>query len=318
MMTTSKIAKVHWLIASTLIMPMVGLAQEYQFYGKAEIQIAHTDKGLLRYTEMGTQIDAPFSRIGVKGEHQLKPQLNLVYKYEVQVKGFEQDDTNNPFAARNTYLGVQSYLGTLLVGRNDTRFKYSEGKFDLFNETQGDIAQVIAGQDRIGDTITYVVPTWYNTEISMTYAPKDDANSQQSGYAITAIYGDRSLQTLPYSVAVSHVDGLNNLVSSRAIGMMKMQKWQIGLLWQEAKNVAETKSGHAFGMSVQFQHDAWRPKLQWLRDTSELRHQGTTTNYSVGLDYVFDKSANAYIMLSRLSLENSSDVSTAVGLKYLF
>jgi hypothetical protein len=46
----------------------------------------------------------------------------------------------------------------VLFGRNDTRFKASEGKFDLFNKTVGDIGQILAGQSRLGDTVTYTSP----------------------------------------------------------------------------------------------------------------------------------------------------------------
>ena len=39
-------------------------------YGKAEVQIANTDTGTMRYADEGTQIEAPFSRIGIKGRPQ--------------------------------------------------------------------------------------------------------------------------------------------------------------------------------------------------------------------------------------------------------
>ena len=33
----------------------------------------------------------------------------------MQVKGFEQDDTEEPFSARNTYLGLKGQFGELVV-----------------------------------------------------------------------------------------------------------------------------------------------------------------------------------------------------------
>ena len=63
------------------------LAVDYTVYGKAEVQIANTDTGTMRYADECTQIDAPFSRIGIKGEHKLNEYLSVVFKYEVQVKG---------------------------------------------------------------------------------------------------------------------------------------------------------------------------------------------------------------------------------------
>ncbi|WP_010605317.1 porin [Pseudoalteromonas maricaloris] len=295
------------------------LATDYSIYGKAEVQIANTDKGVMRYTKEGTQIDAPFSRIGVKGTHGLSSDLKLVYKYEVQVKGFEHDDTTEPFSARNTYVGLEGKFGTVLVGRNDTRFKFSEGKIDQFNETQSDIAQVLAGQDRVGDSITYSSPKWNDFSFSLTYTPKDDASNDETGFAATAIYGDRALKNKDYYVALSHTDSIGNLVATRIALAYKWQKLQLGAIIQDSENLAKDKSGNGYVLSVSYQlDDNWRPKLQFAKDSSGLRHNEDATQWTLGTDYIFDKQTNLYVMATQLDLETQDDTSIAVGLKYKF
>ncbi|WMO16433.1 porin [Pseudoalteromonas piscicida] len=295
------------------------LAADYSIYGKAEVQIANTDKGVMRYTKEGTQIDAPFSRIGVKGTHGLSSDLKLVYKYEVQVKGFEHDDTTEPFSARNTYVGLEGKFGTVLVGRNDTRFKFSEGKIDQFNETQSDIAQVLAGQDRVGDSITYSSPKWNDFSFSLTYTPKDDASNDETGFAATAIYGDRALKNKDYYVALSHTDSIGNLVATRIALAYKWQKLQLGAIIQDSENLAKDKSGNGYVLSVSYQlDDNWRPKLQFAKDSSGLRHSEDATQWTLGTDYIFDKQTNLYVMATQLDLETQDDTSIAVGLKYKF
>ncbi|AXQ99742.1 porin [Pseudoalteromonas piscicida] len=295
------------------------LAADYSIYGKAEVQIANTDKGVMRYTKEGTQIDAPFSRIGVKGTHGLSSDLKLVYKYEVQVKGFEHDDTTEPFSARNTYVGLEGKFGTVLVGRNDTRFKFSEGKIDQFNETQSDIAQVLAGQDRVGDSVTYASPKWNGFSFSLTYTPKDDASNDETGFAATAIYGDRALKNKDYYVALSHTDSIGNLVATRIALAYKWQKLQLGAIIQDSENLAKDKSGNGYVLSVSYQlDDNWRPKLQFAKDSSGLRHSEDATQWTLGTDYIFDKQTNLYLMATQLDLETQDDTSIAVGLKYKF
>lgn len=295
------------------------LATDYSIYGKAEVQIANTDKGVMRYTKEGTQIDAPFSRIGVKGTHGLSSDLKLVYKYEVQVKGFEHDDTTEPFSARNTYVGLEGKFGSVLVGRNDTRFKFSEGKIDQFNETQSDIAQVLAGQDRVGDSITYSSPKWNDFSFSLTYTPKDDASNDETGFAATAIYGDRALKNKDYYVALSHTDSIGNLVATRIALAYKWQKLQLGAIIQDSENLAKDKSGNGYVLSASYQlDDNWRPKLQFAKDSSGLRHNEDATQWTLGTDYIFDKQTNLYVMATQLDLETQDDTSIAVGLKYKF
>lgn len=304
-------------LACTFI-PSIVHAADYNIYGKAEVQVTKTDTGVMRYADEGTQIEAPFSRIGIKGTHKLNNYLEAVYKYEVQVKGFEDDDTNEPFASRNTYLGLKGEFGEVVVGRNDTRFKYSEGKVDNFNETQGDIAQVIAGQDRLGDTITYSSNYWNKAQFSFTYAPKDDSKNNEAGFAATLIYGDRSLKNTPYYVSVSRVDSLNNIKASRIASAYKLEQLQLGALYQHTESVDGTKSGNGYVLSASYALDKWVPKIQFAKDDSKIRQASDASQWTAGVDYVFDKQTTAYFLYTDLDLEEEADNSFVLGLKYKF
>ena len=293
-------------------------AAEYDIYGKAEVQIAHTDKGTMRYAGEGTQIDAPFSRIGVKGNHKLTESLSAIFKYEVQVKGFEHDNTSEPFSARNTYLGLKGNFGEVVIGRNDTRFKYSEGKVDNFNETQADIAQLLPGQDRLGDTLTYTSKSFSGAQLSLTYAPKDDSANNEAGYAATVIYGDRGLKNKDYYVAISHVDSLNNINATRVAGVLKQAQWQFGAIYQRSESLDGSKSGNGYVVSASYTLDKWVPKVQFASDDSQLRHDNDGSQWTAGVDYVFDKQTRAYLFYTDLDLDQKSDSSLALGLKYKF
>ncbi|MEM5545830.1 porin [Pseudoalteromonas fuliginea] len=318
MIKTTHLSTLLIPLSSLAILPSITLAADYTVYGKAEVQIANTDTGIMRYAKEGTQIEAPFSRIGIKGQHKLNEYLSAVFKYEVQVKGFEEDDTEEPFTARNTYLGLKGAFGEIVIGRNDTRFKYSEGKLDNFNETQGDMAQVIAGQDRLGDTLTYTSQYWSNAQFSFTYAPKDDNKNNKAGFAATLIYGDRNLNNTPYYVSLSRVDSLNNITASRIAGVYKFEKLQLGALYQHSESVDETKSGNGYVLSASYTIDKWVPKLQFAKDDSAIRQESKAIQWSTGLDYVFDKQTTAYLLYTDLDLQENADNSIALGLKYKF
>ncbi|ATG79843.1 porin [Pseudoalteromonas sp. 1_2015MBL_MicDiv] len=318
MIKTTHLSTLLIPLSSLAILPSITLAADYTVYGKAEVQIANTDTGIMRYAKEGTQIEAPFSRIGIKGQHKLNEYLSAVFKYEVQVKGFEEDDTEEPFTARNTYLGLKGAFGEIVIGRNDTRFKYSEGKLDNFNETQGDMAQVIAGQDRLGDTLTYTSQYWSNAQFSFTYAPKDDNKNNKAGFAATLIYGDRNLNNTPYYVSLSRVDSLNNITASRIVGVYKFEKLQLGALYQHSESVDETKSGNGYVLSASYTIDKWVPKLQFAKDDSAIRQESKAIQWSTGFDYVFDKQTTAYLLYTDLDLQENADNSVALGLKYKF
>lgn len=305
-------------LTSLLIIPKAALAEDYDVYGKVEVQIANTDTGQMKYANEGTQIDAPFSRVGIKGQRKLNKYFTAVFKYEVQVKGFESDDTAQPFSARNTYLGLKGSFGEVLVGRNDSRFKYSEGKLDNFNETQADMSQIIVGQDRFGDTITYTSNYWNNAQFSFTYAPKDDTTAEEAGFAATFIYGDRSLKKTPYYLSLSHVDSLNKVVASRIVAVYKFEQLKLGALYQHSESVYGTRSGDGYVLSASYELDKWVPKVQFATDDSRLLKLSEATQWSTGVDYLFDKQTSAYFLYTDLDLDLTADSSVALGLKYNF
>lgn len=302
--------------ASTTSLPQPTVS----FYGKAEIQLAHTDKGLLRYTEQGSQIDAPFSRFGLRGEQQLNEHITAFFTYEVDVRGFDEQNTQNPFAARNTFIGIKGSFGQLIAGRNDTRLKTSEGGMDLFNETSGDIAQILPGQDRLGDSLTYISPHFEQWQVSVSYVLGQDNERQdgKDGAAISLSYGDRQLKTLPYFITLTQAHSLNGLNASRLMWQQQLANFTLGTVIQFSKETDASRSGTGGYVSLQYAAGDWRPKLQLGRDTSELRQLSAANHYTAGVDYLFNRQSKAYFFVTHLDLADDTDTSVAVGLQYRF
>lgn len=289
-------------------------------YGKAEVQLAYTDKGLMRYTREGTQLDMPFSRFGLRGEQVLNEHLTAFFTYEVDVRGFDQADTQTPFSARNTFIGIKGQFGQLIAGRNDTRLKTSEGGFDLYNETSGDIAQILPGQDRLGDSLTYLSPSFGNWSLSATYVLGQDNELQagKDGVAISIGYGDRSLSTVPYYLTLTRAQSLNGLDATRLMWQQQFSGLVLGVLLQHSEESDGERSGTGGYVSAEYRFDHWRPKVQLGRDTTRLRQATAANHYTAGIDYVFNRQSKAYLYVTRLELTDSADTSLALGLQYRF
>lgn len=290
------------------------------FYGKAEVQLAHTDKGIMRYTEQGTQLDMPFSRFGLRGEQVLNEHITAFFTYEVDVRGFDEANTQSPFSARNTFIGIKGNFGQLIAGRNDTRLKTSEGGVDLYNETSGDIAQILPGQDRLGDSLTYISPKFAGFELSATYVLGQDNERQngKDGVALSLAYGDRALKSLPYYVTLTRAQSLNGLDATRLLAQHQFGDFTLGALIQHSEESEGLRSGTGGYVSLQYAYGNWRPKVQAGRDTSELRQQTAANHYTAGVDYLFNSQSKAYFYVTQLELTETSDTSVALGLQYRF
>ena len=89
-------------------------------------------------------------------------------------------------------------------------------------------------------------------------------------------------------------------------------------LYQHSESVDGTKSGNGYVLSASYTLDKWVPKIQFAKDDSTLRQASEATQWSTGLDYVFDKQTTAYLLYTDLNLEEQDDSSVALGLKYKF
>lgn len=313
------------LLAISTTATAAGIPEGMSIYGKAAVELAEADKGLIKYDE-GTQLETPDIRLGIKGQTKLtEGGLNLIYKYEWAVQGEDQQkgSGDSTFKARNTYVGLKGNFGELVLGKNDTRFKKSEGKADLFNETAGDMSGLFAGQDRVGDSATYISPKMGQVQFALTYTFEDDfydGLEGDAGFAGTLFIGDVKGKKQPYFVALSMVDSIKNLDAYRITAQYKMGDLKLAAIYQDSEQSEGDKDGSGYIVSAAYTIDKWVAKIQYGDDDSGLGKLGDeASQVSVGVDYKFTKAARAFAYYTGVDFENSEDDSVfAVGLEYKF
>lgn len=297
-------------------------SETLQFYGKVDLQALSVNRGLFRYADAGSQLELPFSRLGLKGQQALTEDLKLIYVYEWQVNGLDNANKQHRLGARNTYIGLAGSFGELVFGKNDTKFKKSEGKADLFNEYVADIAQLSPGQDRLKNIIGYQSPQWAGFALAATYqtsAGKETAG----GYDVSLSYGDAALKKQPVFVSVSLAKELNLLNAKRLLLQLPMWQHQQmllagALMWQHSEHQLSGKSGNAQMAQLSLQQGAVTAKLQWQQDDSKLRQKERARLLSAGLDYRLTNDWQLYTLATRLNLETNHDHAVAIGVKYSF
>ncbi|MCU7838749.1 MAG: porin [Candidatus Thiodiazotropha sp. (ex Lucinoma annulata)] len=144
-------------IAAALVAPAAAMA-DATLFGKAHFIVENVDvtpsSGADSTDAWG--VDSIHSRVGVKGSEDLGGGLKALYHFEFKV---HQDDGADGFGDRNQFIGLAGGFGTALLGRHDTPMKMSQGKFDQFGDLpNGDLANVIPGDDRVDNVIAYVSP----------------------------------------------------------------------------------------------------------------------------------------------------------------
>jgi predicted porin len=126
------------------------------------------------------------NRIGVKGSEDLGNGLKAIYQVEL---GINLNDTNgnvlsnsDSITYRNTFVGLASDWGTLLLGRHDTPMKMSTGKLDLFADTMADYNGTVGFRDlRADNVVAYISPSLAGFQLSGAIIPAGGATGGGNG-----------------------------------------------------------------------------------------------------------------------------------------
>ncbi|QBF84172.1 porin [Shewanella maritima] len=238
------------------------MADSPQIYGRMEIAVTNSDNGFTTQNgKSGTILENNFSRLGVKGSEKISDGLEVLYRMEFQVNSAHLEGDSKVFKPRNTYVGLKSDAGTVLIGRNDTVMKTSKGTAEAFALTNAAYNRMIAGQDRKADGITYYSPKIADLiTINATYLMDDnyaeyddngartDVNEKQ--YAVSLVGGDKKLKKQPYYFAAAY-NTIGGVDAYRGVAQYKIGQLKLGGLFQNTKSqTVETKEGNSYFFSA--------------------------------------------------------------------
>ncbi|WP_394130274.1 porin [Shewanella maritima] len=294
-------------VASVLTLASFGaMAEGPNFYGRLDIAVTSSDEGATTQEgKDGTIFENNFSHLGVRGSETVANGVDIIYQMEFQV---ENTSTNSDvFKARNTFLGIKTDAGRLLVGRNDTVFKQSEGGVDLFGNSNADIDRLVGGQTRSADGIWYYSPKLADlVTFNATYLMEDNQSSDDSQYAISATIGDKKLKAQNYYIAGAYNKGISNIDAYRVVGQVKFGEFKVGGLFQNSESSTDSSvDGNTYFVNIAYNLNGVNLKAEYGKDeagfgkyysniTEEAGTDVNVTNITVGADYRIAKSTLVY------------------------
>lgn len=309
-------------VASVLtLVSFATLAEGPSFYGRLDLAVTNSDKGATTQNgKEGTVLENNFSNLGVKGSEKFANGIELLYQMEFQVENTtqtldkaEEDKYKNEvvFKARNTFLGLKSDAGTVLVGRNDTVFKQSEGGIDLFGNFNADIDRMIGGQLRKADGIWYYSPVIAGlVTLNATYLMDDNyEGSNEDQYALSATLGDKGLKAQPYYIAAAY-NTIGAIDAYRGVAQVKLGEFKLGGLYQNTESQTTAQEGDSFFLNVSYNLNGVNLKAEYGQDEAGFgsyyknikdvngnaasKLDVNITQITVGADYRISKSTLVY------------------------
>jgi len=218
------------------------------FYGKLNISLQATEEKGESFNELKSNA----SRVGVKGKYYLDNGLTAIYKLEWQVN--VDDNDKDTLTARNQWVGIRGGFGELTVGRSDTTLKVSQGKFDLFNDYEGDLKNLFIGENRVTDALTYKSPKFNNIQLLASYILSEDKDLDDP-YSVGVAFGDMSLKKTDFFLSLAHDENMQGksaiYATTRLVGMYKFNNLRIGGILTESEiSDGEFEGGSENGYAV--------------------------------------------------------------------
>lgn len=285
-------------------------AADLTIYGKANVTAQSSDEGEGSFTE----IKSNASRLGFKGTHEIEKGLEVVYKAEFQVD--LDGDSDDNITSRNQYIGLRGNFGEVLLGKNDTVLKQSQGKVDLFSDLNGDIKNLWKGENRLGDTLTYKSPVFSGVQLGVTYIAEDEVDGENA-YSLSAAYGDYKLKKSKIfaSVAVdSEVKGYDTI---RATVQGKVSGVTLGAILHTQESVST--GSEMDGIMVSAKYTANKVTYKGQVQTANFEDGDDQTGFTVGVDYKLAKSTKLFAFYTSFDLDSQSDEDfLATGIEYKF
>lgn len=262
-------------------------------YGKVNLAVQVVDED---GDERVTDLYNAASRLGVKGKEALADGVNVIYQAEFEVN--VDDKKGDAFGKRNQYIGLETAgVGTVLFGRNDTMLKQSQGKVDLFSDLPADIKGLFKGENRIGETVTYVSPSFQGLTVGFTMALQNsdkqevDGNSD-TGYSMAAMYGDKKLKKSPVFASVAYDSEVAGYDILRATVQGKVAGAVLGAMYQNQESIkAGSTDNTGYLLSAAYKVGNLTPKVQYqAMEDGKYDYMAITA----GVDYKLGAATKAY------------------------
>lgn len=307
-------------VGAAVVLPGIALADGPTVYGKMNIdikQVSVDPKPTAPVEDSQWELESNASRLGVKGEFDLDiANLKAIYQAEYEIA---VDDGAGPFKQRNTFAGLKGGFGTLTAGYFDTPTKKAQGKVDQFNDLDGDIKNLLAGEIRSKNIVQYSTPKFADMiTVNAAFIPAENNDIDGTGTPLTnengladTVSASVVLETGGFYAALAMdqdmVDGLevDDLGASgtaditRLVAGFKTDAFELGALYQLAeeteKDAVSNKTGEdtSLVLSGAMKIDRFKLKLQHgVTEGNVSKDEKTGTSF--GVDYKLAKASKVF------------------------
>ena len=319
-------------VAAMAPAPAFAEADDIDIYGAIAMSMDSVDNGSsgnLRGTRVN-KVSSNASRLGFRGREGLGDGLAAIWQIEQTIN---VDGTGtSTFANRNSFVGMRSSeMGTLLLGRHDSPYKFSTRKLDAFGLSLADNRSLLGGvtgksawlqfDGRRTNTILYKSPKIDGFSVAAAYVFGAESASQAgqvkgSAWSLAGMYGLGGLHgALAYEThkigsagsgtlagaAAGSFAGAGSSESALKLGLgYGFAAWKFGIVYEKTRDslggtgaAAPVASCTAVGQDC-YGHSAWYVSGKYRRGSDTFKLAWGRTGQLAGTAAGSDTSARQF------------------------
>lgn len=325
-------------VSSLAAIPVTSMADTGPIvYGKVNVAYVNADDG----TEDVFELQSNASRLGVKGDIDLDfDGVRAIYQAEFEMQVDDGDKGGQVFSQRNIFGGfTHDRFGTLKAGMFDSPVKKAQGKLDQLNDLQGDIKNLMAGDNRVENIVQYSTPRLGGVaQINVALIPGenddgtgDDTDAADAVSSSVVVNMNSVYAALAYDREISDSliaddTGLNTagrIDILRAALMAKVAGFEVGTILQVAEEANGDGQDQTYFFSGAYSLDRWKFKGQYGRTDGDVSDNEVTL-MGAAVDYKVASKSKLFAYYSDVESENGAgatleeDTTYGVGFEHKF
>lgn len=316
-----------------------GAASAIELYGAAHVSLDAMSSGngeididgdVVPAKKNSFLITSNQSYLGLRGREGVRDRLALVWQFE---QGVDLDDGGWSEDGRDSFIGLESKLGTLLAGRHATPYRAMTDRLDIFLDTRADHSAVVGAVDgeslfneRARNILYYATPADRRLRFSLAYIanrerdelPRDSAQADRNGFSSTLIFDSGPLYLGLGYERLGQVEnpGQDDATAIKAaLGWDFRQGTRVALIWEQADDGRRLAGGDGA-------RDAWYASVSHLVGNftwkfaygmlGDLDHTADSGAQSIALGFSYAMSPRTELYLLAATMLNDDQAAYAL------
>lgn len=299
-----------------MMMPIMARA-EIDLYGTAHVSVDYIGNGDHDPANRKTAIEVTSnqSNIGLRGREGLRDRLALIWQAE-QAVDLDDGEWGD---GRDSYVGLETSVGSILAGRYATPYRRMSEKLDVFADTRADYNATVGAVDgvslfnqRARNILLYTTPEDKRLRFSAAYIanqerddlPLTDDEAALDGFSLALVLDSGPLYL---GLAYERLGQPNNAgqddadAQKAALGWDFGQGTQVAFIWEEASDGDKTagseqqRSGWYLNLSHISGNVTYKVAYGMVDELKALSDSGAQM-VALGFSYALSRRTDIYLL----------------------